>query len=265
MSKNIMFAGFLIYIFSVCQGYCVRSNGRWMYKMQLSGTTEMMMELLKIGDNISLESKNMLIQGYIIQERTLFELKLESERNMSDFKLEYERVIYDLKLESERTISEKEKVYERMITNYSLALAAADSNATTCLQNLEKVISDLRIKLGAFSPRAFIEYVEGFKMPQTSKGKSRTDRWEDYFKSDADGRFLLQCIREKNKLWNTSEKDLAMRISGIYQSNSDLYHATSHEIHNGAEIVISRGNIQIQCLNLMICIATAFDISLKLE
>jgi hypothetical protein len=91
---------------------------------------------------------------------------------------------------------------------------------------------------------------------------SREEKWLKYLsdKTDSDIQRLLLCLGKNNPLWK--EKEIAKRISGIFQFNSDRYHETSHELNDGIEVQIEKSTINAQIINMMVCMADAYGLKL---
>ena len=164
-------------------------------------------------------------------------------------------------------------------------LVAEVANLTATITSINNLLIQSQADMSSLSPRAFIgrsadiaqllfmllnlifypEYVETFQMPPNVNKSSRAARWENFLSNSTSfGGQLLNCFMKENPSWGNA-KQIAQRISGIYQLNSQRYHATSHELENGISLVIEQGNITIQQIKMMKCTARTFGLTVTFE
>ena len=102
------------------------------------------------------------------------------------------------------------------------------------------------------------------------KDMSRKEKWEAYFKdANGEGPSILECIVKANPLWDKkaqSAEKIAERLAFFYDSTSDNYHASSHQIEgnkNGTTIVI--GEILPQLVNVIMCIGNGLGLRIEVR
>jgi hypothetical protein len=177
------------------------------------------------------------------------------------------------KAEKEKERGKKEK--ERGEKNVALEQIKTQEVMTT--------LDSLTRSNNAGNPRAVMEYCEAFVMsklspvifvdkqkkefPKQYKDLSRKEKWEAYFKdANGDGPSILKCIVKANPLWDKNPQKVAERLAFFYDSTSDLYHASSHQIEgdkDGTTIVI--GEILPQLVNAVMCIGNGLGLKIEVK
>jgi len=161
---------------------------------------------------------------------------------------------------AELQVAEAKAVAEREMLLRQLA------SATTAFQVAQS-------KLNCVTPRAVLEYVENWVMPEKAKGQNRLERWKAFFDSE-EGKQLCDCIAEENKMWliyaptNANAKwtksyVIAERINILFKQLGDMVHEGAHNINATKSFVLTRLDINAQAFNVAACIASHFDLEIR--
>ena len=98
--------------------------------------------------------------------------------------------------------------------------------------------------------------------PESRQCASRKDKWIHFFNdTSGEGPNVLSCIKKKNPAWKNSS-EVASRLSYIYASVSDNFHATSHAINSDRNKSINVAGVQ-QTINALICIGDALHLNIN--
>ena len=143
-------------------------------------------------------------------------------------------------------------------------ISATDAKLKAAEQELQiwKVTAELDSlmrSMNAMTPRAFLEYIENWRMPKNLSTMSREEKWSKYLNDTEEGGLIMTCVKRNNKLWK-GPTEVAHRIAGLYQFNSDYHHVTAHAIAANEPVELDRLAMSLQAFQLIVCLCDTLNI-----